>query len=247
MSTYALREWNFGAFRPNLHLENIVNIRRYIASNWNIVKISCVAKTSSQASATLVRNYDWLTDLLTRVTCRATSVAKKYTYYLPLNFIGLHLPLTWFDLQLHWLALTLLAFTLTFRLWPHAGIQRSLSCPSEKYWLTFKTSYNSHIYFIFLVSCVEHLYPLNKKFPWLDVQENLWTPWTFRNTCGQWNGTLRHNLGSWRRAGGCNINSGCIRSTYCFNCSLLTAISTLATVLLSVFIVTIFGLWGNCW
>ena len=46
MSTYALREWNFGAFRPNLHLENIVKISRYVASNWNIVKISCVSKKS---------------------------------------------------------------------------------------------------------------------------------------------------------------------------------------------------------
>ena len=33
ISTYALQEWNFGAFWPNLHLENIVKISRYIASN----------------------------------------------------------------------------------------------------------------------------------------------------------------------------------------------------------------------
>ena len=33
ISTYALQEWNFGAFWPNLRLENIVKISRYIASN----------------------------------------------------------------------------------------------------------------------------------------------------------------------------------------------------------------------
>ena len=33
ISTYALQEWNFGAFWPNLDLENIVKISRYIASN----------------------------------------------------------------------------------------------------------------------------------------------------------------------------------------------------------------------
>ena len=39
----------------------------------------------AKLQATLVRNYDLLTDLLTGVKCRATSVAKKPLYVLHLE------------------------------------------------------------------------------------------------------------------------------------------------------------------
>ena len=41
---------------------------------------TCVAKQARKLQATLVRNYDLLTGLLTGVRCRATSVAKKHPH-----------------------------------------------------------------------------------------------------------------------------------------------------------------------